>query len=187
MWYSGYLYCKSSFNYISLNSRSGQVQILLTGCRRFSMGEELWQWYQIEIRLDAPPSSKKNNSWSSAYSTVSIPWSPQSPCKNEFLLIVIKNYEKQILKLLRISNFAWFSAFIFYFFTDIPELWMFFLKSGWGQEVSEILILFFSYGFQKHFDFVIEYSLQTLHIHTLQMRWFSLGGFIISVTIILFD
>lgn len=62
---------------------------------------------------------KKNNSWSSAYSTVSIPWSPQSPCKNEFLLIVIKNYEKQILKLLRISNFAWFSAFIFYFFTDI--------------------------------------------------------------------
>ena len=57
MWYSGYLYCKSSFNYISLNSRSGQVQILLTGCRRFSMGEELWQWYRIEIRLDARPSS----------------------------------------------------------------------------------------------------------------------------------
>ena len=57
MWYSGYLYCKSSFNYISLNSRSGQVQILLTGCRRFLMGEELWQWYRIEIRLDAPPSS----------------------------------------------------------------------------------------------------------------------------------
>ena len=61
---------------------------------------------------------------------------------------------------------------LFYRYSRIVDVFFIVGLRARGQPDLDTI---FSYGFQKHFDFVIECSLQTLHIHTLQMRWFSLG------------